>query len=53
MRKDCYSIVTEELSHNPFMTKILQSSDFLPTPGVKHTDDLSLANSPSVDGGAF
>ena len=39
-RKDCYSIVTENLSHNPFMTKIMKSSDFTPEPGVKHTDNI-------------
>ena len=52
-RKDCYSIVTENLSHNPFMTKIMKSSDFTPEPGVKHTDNIQLAHSPSCSGGDF
>ena len=52
-RRDCYSLVLEELSHNPFMTKILKSTDFSPQPGVKHTDNVELMNSPSVDGGEF
>ena len=52
-RKDCYSLVQEELSHNPFMTKIMKSTDFTPSAGVKHIDNIELANSPSIDGGAF
>lgn len=52
-RRDCYSLVQEELSHNPFMTKILKSSEFSPSAGVKHTDNIELANSPSIDGGQF
>ena len=52
-RKDCYSIVPEVLSHNPFMTKLMKSSDFSPSAGVKHKDDVQLANSPSIDGGTF
>ena len=52
-RRDCYSLVHEELSHNPFMTKILKSTDFTPSAGVKHTDNVRLMNSPSVHGGDF
>ena len=52
-RRDCYSLVQEELTHNPFMTKILKSNDFTPSAGVKHTDNIELVNSPSVDGGEF
>ena len=52
-RKDIYSIIPEALSHNPFMTKIMKSSEFTPQPGVKHTDNIELANSPSVAGGQF
>ena len=51
--KDCYSLVKEELKTNPFMSKILKSSDFTPSSGVKHTDDILLVNSPSVSGGDF
>ena len=29
-RKDCYSMILDERSRNPFMTKILKSSDFSP-----------------------
>lgn len=35
------------------MTKILKSSEFSPSAGVKHTDNVELANSPSIDGGLF
>ena len=35
------------------MTQIMKSSDFTPSAGVKHTDNIELANSPSVSGGAF
>ena len=52
-RKDCFSLVKEELSHNPFMTKLLKSHDFKPEPGVSHIDNILLQNSPSVSGGAF
>ena len=47
-RRDCYSLVQEELSHNPFMTKICKSTDFSPSAGVKHTDNVKLMNSPSI-----
>ena len=52
-RKDCYSLVQEDLSRNPFMTKIMKSSEFTPSAGVKHTDNIELANSPSIHGGDF
>ena len=52
-RGDNFALVQEELSHNPFMNKILKSADFTPEAGVKHTDNVMLANSPSVDGGQF
>ena len=52
-RKDCYPLVQEELSTNPFMKKILKSSNFTPNSGVVHTDNIELANSPSVSGGIF
>ena len=35
------------------MTKIMKSSLFTPSAGVKHTDNVNLTNSPSVSGGAF
>jgi len=35
------------------MTKLMKSSNFSPSAGVKHKDDVQLANSPSVDGGTF
>ena len=35
------------------MTKIMKSSEFTPSAGVKHTDNIELTNSPSIDGGAF
>jgi len=41
-KKDVYSLVPEVLSRNPFMTKILKSSEFSPEPGVIHTDNVSL-----------
>ena len=43
----------EELSHNPFMTKIMKSSQFTPSAGVTHTDNVLLTNSPSVSGGVY
>ena len=52
-RKDVYSLVQEELKFNPFMSRVLKSSDFTPSSGVKHTDNIMLANSPSVSGGEF
>ena len=52
-RGDNFALVQEELSHNPCMNKILKSADFTPEAGVKHTDNVMLANSPSVDGGEF
>ena len=52
-RRDCYSLMQEELSHNPFMTKIMKSSQFTPSAGVTHTDNVLLTNSPSVSGGVY
>ena len=52
-RRDCFSLVKEELSHNPFMSKLLKSYDFKPESGVTHIDNVLLQNSPSVSGGAF
>lgn len=51
--KDVFSLVQEELKHNPFMSRILKSTDFTPVSGVKHTDNILLPNSPSVSGGDF
>lgn len=51
--RDCYSLVQEELSSNPFMTKILKSANFTPQSGVFHKDNVELANSPSCSGGVF
>ena len=52
-RRDCFSLVKEELSHNPFMSKLLKSYDFKPESGVTHIDNVLLQNSPSVSGGAY
>lgn len=51
--KDCFSLVREELKSNPFMSRILKSTDFTPSCGVTHTDNVMLPNSPSVSGGDF
>ena len=52
-RKDCYTLVHENLHLNPFMTKILRSNDFTPSAGVTHKDNVLLPNSPSCSGGDF
>lgn len=52
-RKDCYTLVPENLHLNPFMTKILRSNDFTPSAGVTHRDNVLLPNSPSCSGGDF
>ena len=41
-RRDCFSLVKEELSHNPFMSKLLKSYDFKPESGVTHIDNVLL-----------
>jgi len=35
------------------MNKILRSTDFTPSAGVKHTENVLLPNSPSCSGGDF
>lgn len=51
--KDCYSLVKEPLSSNPFMTKVMLSKDFTPSAGVTHIDNIQLANSPTCSGGEY
>ena len=52
-RRDCYSMILDERSRNPFMQKILKSSDFSPQQGVTHVDRAGDASSPRVSGGEY
>lgn len=52
-RRDCYSMILDERSRNPFMQKILKSSDFNPQHGVTHVDRAGDASSPRVSGGEY
>ena len=50
---DRYSLVPEMKAHDPFMTKIMKSSEFLPQQGVTHYDRANDVNSPCVSGGRW
>ena len=52
-RRDCYSMILDERNRNPFMQKILKSSDFSPQQGVTHIDRAGDASSPRVSGGEY
>ena len=51
--KDCYSLVQEGVITKPYMSRILQSTDFAPAAGVKHIENILQHNSPCVSGGTF
>ena len=50
---DRYSLVPEKKSNNPFMTKLMKSSEFQPEQGVTHYDRANDQNSPNVSGGKW
>lgn len=52
-RDDCYSLMQDERSRNPFMRNIGKSSDFSPSRGVTHVDRPGDAASPRVSGGVY
>ena len=53
IRKDCYSLVKEEKTRNPFMRNIAKSSQFNPSMGVIHRDRADNPNSDFCSGGPF
>ena len=51
--RDCFTIIKEEKSKNPFMKNIAKSSEFSPSMGVVHRDRADNPNTPFVSGGPF
>ena len=52
-RDDCYSLMQDERSRNPFMRNIGKSAEFSPSRGVTHVDRPGDASSPRVSGGVY
>ena len=52
-RRDCYSLIHEERTRNPFMKNIAKSSEFDPQMGVVHRDRAGDPGSPMVSGGMY
>ena len=52
-RADCYSLMQDERSRNPFMRNIGKSTDFSPSRGVTHVDRAGDTASPRVSGGVY
>ena len=52
-RRDCYSLIKEERTRNPFMKNIAKSSEFSPSMGVVHRDRANNPNSNFCSGGLF
>ena len=50
---DRYSLVPAAISKNPFMTKLMKSSEFNPVQGVTHYEKANDLNSPKVSGGEW